>query len=128
MQLLLDTHILLWFFSGDSRLSEHSKLAIEDVANQKYISIASVWEMTIKQSKGNLFLEISSTNYVQQKLKIDDFYLLSLEIKHLESLASLPLFHKDPFDRILIAQAIIENLILVSADNEFKSYAVNLMR
>jgi PIN domain nuclease of toxin-antitoxin system len=128
MEILLDTHILLWFFSGDLRLSELAKITIEDVANKKYISIVSAWEMTIKQSKGNLTLEMPSTAYIREKLELGDFYLLSMEMRHLEILARLPLHHKDPFDRILIAQAIAQNLVLVSADQVFHNYPTNLMR
>jgi PIN domain nuclease of toxin-antitoxin system len=127
MQVLLDTHVLLWFFAGNSKLSDRVKDLIDDPSNIKFISTVSIWEMTIKQGNGKLSLETTAASYVQQKLVLDGFQLLTIEISHLESLASLPMHHNDPFDRLLIAQAISENFMLASCDQAFAAYSVQLI-
>lgn len=110
MRLLLDTHALTWFFSGDAKLSNTTRNLIEDIDNIKCISVASVWEMAIKQSKGKLTLSLPLDEYIQEKIKLEDFQLLNIELSHLQSISQLPFYHNDPFDRLLIAQAIVENI------------------
>lgn len=122
MNLLLDTHTLLWFFQNDPKLSIRAKNAIEDPANRKQVSIVTFWELTIKMSLNKLKLA----------RPLDDFYdfvdsqhaILPLLYPHLVTLKSLPLQHGDPFDRALIAQAISENLTFVSKDSYLNQYAV----
>jgi PIN domain nuclease of toxin-antitoxin system len=126
---LLDTHSLIWFFKGDAQLSRKARTIIDDEENIKFISIVSAWEMTIKQSKGREFLDLGTTvdNFVEQKLIYQDFQLLPVELSHLKFLSVLPVFqkHKDPFDRLLIAQAMSENLSLISCDSKFKDYPID---
>ncbi|MFN4796265.1 MAG: type II toxin-antitoxin system VapC family toxin [Pseudanabaena sp.] len=126
---LLDTHSLIWFFKGDAQLSRKARTIIDDEENIKFISIVSAWEMTIKQSKGREFLDLGTTvdNFVEQKLIYQDFQLLPVELSHLKVLSVLPVFqkHKDPFDRLLIAQAMSENLSLISCDSKFKDYPID---
>jgi PIN domain nuclease of toxin-antitoxin system len=126
---LLDTHSLIWFFKGDTQLSRKARTIIDDEENIKFISIVSAWEMTIKQSKGREFLDLGTTvdNFVEQKLIYKDFQLLPVELSHLKFLSVLPVFqkHKDPFDRLLIAQAMSENLSLISCDSKFKDYPID---
>ncbi|MCA6508845.1 MAG: type II toxin-antitoxin system VapC family toxin [Pseudanabaena sp. M109S1SP2A07QC] len=126
---LLDTHSLIWFFKGDAQLSRKARTIIDDEENIKFISIVSAWEMTIKQSKGREFLDLGTKvdNFVEQKLIYQDFQLLPVELSHLKVLSVLPVFqkHKDPFDRLLIAQAMSENLSLISCDSKFKDYPID---
>jgi len=127
MRVLLDTHALLWYFAGDSKLSATSKMIIDDVSVIKLISIASIWEMTIKQAKGQLNLPTTAAMYASQKLAIVGFQLLSIDIIHLESLALLPMHHNDPFDRIMISQAISAGIALITCDQIFPNYPVSLI-
>jgi PIN domain nuclease of toxin-antitoxin system len=126
---LLDTHSLIWFFEGDAQLSRKARKIIDDEENIKFISIVSGWEMTIKQSKGRDFLNLATTvdEYIQQKLIYHDFQLLPIDLAHLKSLSELPVLkkHKDPFDRLLIAQAISEKLALISCDSKFNDYPID---
>ena len=126
---LLDTHSLIWFFSGDAQLSFKSRKIIDDEENTKFISIVSAWEMTIKQSKGREFLDLGTTvdEFFEQKLVYQDFRIFTVVLSHLKALSELPLLkkHKDPFDRLLIAQAISEKVTIISCDSKFKDYAVD---
>ncbi len=126
---LLDTHSLIWFFRGNAQLSRKARKIIDDEGNIKFISIVSAWEMTIKQSKGREFLDLGTTvdDFIEQKLIYQDFQLLTVELSHLSILSVLPVLqkHKDPFDRLLIAQAMSENLSLISCDSKFKDYPID---
>jgi PIN domain nuclease of toxin-antitoxin system len=124
MNYLLDTHTLLWFFGGDKQISTIVKDLIENPQNHKLISIATVWEMSIKQSQGKLHLGKLAADYVADKLIFCDFQLLPIELKHLKRLSSLELFHRDPFDRLIISQASTENLPILTKDQIFKSYPI----
>jgi PIN domain nuclease of toxin-antitoxin system len=124
MQFLLDTHTLLWFFSGNSQLSDFGRNLIEDINHQKLISIASAWEIAIKQSKNKLTLAIPLEDYLQQKIQLDDFELLTIQLNHLTLVSTLPFYHNDPFDRLLIAQAMTENIPILSKDSAFDAYRV----
>jgi PIN domain nuclease of toxin-antitoxin system len=120
---LLDTHALLWFIQGDPQLSDRARGIITTDTNQLCLSVASLWEMTIKLNIGKL--KIGHT--------IDEIYMLLKQLNievfpigqsDLEQYLTLPLHHRDPFDRLLIAQAIAQELTLVSADNAFGAYSV----
>ncbi len=124
MKLLLDTHSLIWFFSGDPKLSNTARIYMEDVKDQKLISLATVWEMAIKQSKNKLTLPLPLEDYIQQKLKLEDFELLPINLNHLAIISSLPFFHNDPFDRLIIAQAIVEKIPILSRDLAFDYYSI----
>ena len=124
MQLLVDTHALLWFFSGNSSLSDRVRDLMEDTQHQKLVSIASVWEMTIKQTQQKLILPMNAADYVREKVQWVDFELLPIDLNHLDVLYTLPLHHRDPFDRLLIAQAIYENSPILSKDKMFDAYPV----
>ena len=125
MKLLLDTHTLLWFIAGSLNLSAAARTLIEDSANEKYVSIASLWETAIKISLGKMTLATTFDQLFPHQLVINGFDLLPIEIKHASAVISLPFHHRDPFDRILIAQAIEENMNLVSIDTVFDNYSVN---
>jgi PIN domain nuclease of toxin-antitoxin system len=125
MRLLLDTHTLIWFFAGDSQLSATARILIEDEDNNKLVSIASIWEMAIKESKGLLNLSLPLHEYIAQKLSWEDFNLLNINLDHLSQIVTLPFYHKDPFDRLLIAQAIMEGIPILSKDSAFDAYSIN---
>lgn len=125
MKLLLDTHTLLWFIAGSASLSAAARRAIEDAANEKFVSIVSIWETAIKVSIGKMSLSASFDVLFPHQLKINGFELLSVKIEHTSVVTSLPFRHRDPFDRLLIAQAIEEKMTLVSADEIFDDYGIN---
>ncbi|AMW29519.1 type II toxin-antitoxin system VapC family toxin [Arthrospira platensis] len=124
MRLLLDTHTILWFFMGNSRLSDKVRDLVEDGHNHKLISVATVWEMSIKQSQNKLTLEKTASDYIEEKIRLDDFELLPIQLNHLRILSSLPFYHKDPFDRLLIAQSMQENIPILSKDMAFNAYPI----
>ncbi|MEG5173820.1 type II toxin-antitoxin system VapC family toxin [Microcoleus sp. B3-D7] len=126
MRLLLDTHTLIWFFAGDSQLSNTARILMEDEDNNKLISIASIWEMAIKESKGHLNLSLPLHEYIEQKLSWEDFNLLNINLDHLSQIVTMPFYHKDPFDRLLIAQAIMEGIPILSKDSAFDAYSKNI--
>lgn len=127
MRYLLDTHTLIWFFSGHEKLNDKVRQLMEDEANIKLISLASVWEMAIKQSKGKLTLALPLEEYIETKIKLPDFQLLAINLKHLGQIGKLAYHHNDPFDRLLIAQAITENLPILSKDSAFNQYEINII-
>lgn len=126
MNLLLDTHALIWFLEGDSQLSLTAKSAISNPDNTCFISQATLWEMAIKLSLGKL--EINTSYQDLPKLMWENgIEILAIEFEHFEYLINLPFHHKDPFDRIIITQSIIEKMPLISIDASFKYYSVNLI-
>jgi PIN domain nuclease of toxin-antitoxin system len=122
MKLLLDTHAFLWFLMGNPNLSANARTLIEDQANGKFLSIASLWEIAIKVSISKLALSAPFDSLIPQQLKVNGFELLNLEIAHAAALINLPFHHRDPFDRLLIAQAMVEQMQIVSIDSTFDSY------
>jgi len=123
VKLLLDTHAALWFLSGDERLGEGAKRHLLDETNRVLLSAAVVWEVALKRSLG--------------KLAVPDEYLalllgagvqaLPVSLAHAAAIAELPWHHRDPFDRMLVAQAAIEQAALVSRDDELRAYGVTLV-
>lgn len=124
MRCLLDTHSLIWFIGGDTQLGVDARQLIDDEENQIYISIASLWEMAIKFSIGKLNLEQPFEEMFPEQLEINSIEILGITIDHLKAAASLPFHHRDPFDRLIIAQAQVEGLPIISADNIFDDYGV----
>ena len=123
MNLLLDTHAFLWFSEDSPNLSKNSKSLIENSENNCLISIASLWEMAIKISLGKLKIKIEFKNMVDEIVN-HNFTILPITFEHTVELSSLYFHHRDPFDRLLISQAIIENLTLISADEVFDKYEI----
>ena len=121
MEYLIDTHAFLWFINGDEQLSEKAKNAIADSDATKYISIASFWEIAIKLNLGKLSLDMAYQDLRQQVL-VNGFEILPITFEHTIELTSLDLHHRDPFDRIIIAQALSEKLALISKDGNFIKY------
>jgi PIN domain nuclease of toxin-antitoxin system len=124
MKLLLDTHAFLWFIMGSPNLSANARALIEDQANEKFVSLASLWEMAIKVSIGKLTLSAPFDALIPAQLTLNGFETLNVEIAHISKLISLPLHHSDPFDRLLIAQAIVEQMHIVSIDSAFDAYPI----
>lgn len=118
MRLLVDTHVFLWWCGDDPRLGADERRAIRDGANEVYLSAASVWEIVIKQGLGRLRAP-EPASVAPRRL---GFQPLPITFEHAEATASLPPVHRDPFDRILVAQARIEGLTLVTHDPSIRSY------
>lgn len=124
MRLLLDTHTLLWFVDASPNLSDRARELIDDPTNQKVISLIRLWEIAIKHSLGRLVLSLPLNQYIATHLTPSKVELLSLEIPHILTFAQMPWHHRDPFDRILIAQAITENIPILSIDAALDAYAM----
>ena len=126
MNLLLDTHAFIWFLSGDSELSKQARMFIESPEHEKYISIASFWEIAIKNSLGKLTLDVPFVELKTEAIK-NNFQLLPITFEDTLQLCMLPFHHRDPFDRVIISQAKENNLTLISRDDNFVQYNVNLL-
>jgi PIN domain nuclease of toxin-antitoxin system len=124
VRLLLDTHTLLWTFEEPHKLSQAATAALADPGNSLTVSIASLWEITIKIAKGQLTVPGNSIEYILGLVDSSRINLLSLHSAHLLELQTLPRFHKDPFDRILIAQSRTEHIPLVTRDRDIRRYDV----
>jgi PIN domain nuclease of toxin-antitoxin system len=124
MNLLLETHAFLWFCQGDSALSVTAKALIENPTNRKLLSIASCWEIAIKSGLGKLKLGEPSSTYIPAALARTGFDLLPIAVAHATRVEGLPLHHRDPFDRLLVAQAITEGIPIVSNDSLLDPYGV----
>lgn len=123
MRFLLDTHIVLWWLTDDKKLSPNIRAVIRNPENFIFVSAATVWEMSIKNSLGKL----SVPNNLLEKLRDNNFELLSITAEHGLKIIDLPLYHKDPFDRILITQAMIEGLTIITVDTKFPLYDIPLL-
>ena len=128
MKLLLDTHIFLWWADNPEKLSQAALSALQDEANELLLSVASVWEMQIKIQLGKLKLSRPLKHLIKNQQETNQLNLLPVELKHVLALDALPFHHKDPFDRLLMAQSIEEELTLVSADSQFSAYSVRLLQ
>ncbi len=126
MEVLLDTQAVLWFQNADNRLSEKAKKLIDNPGNSCFVSIASLWEMAIKVNLRKLNIDIGF-NAFPEYLESKSFKILDITPSHLMHLSELDYHHKDPFDRLLIAQAMTEDLTIISADRHFNSYPVNVL-
>ncbi|AFY73637.1 hypothetical protein Syn7502_01577 [Synechococcus sp. PCC 7502] len=118
----MDTHCWLWWFSQPELLSEEAIACIVDEANEVWFSVASVWEMGIKVAIGKLPLPEPLDSYISSRMVQLGARSLDISVNHAIQAAALPLHHRDPFDRLLIAQAQIENMTIVTADNMFSQY------
>ena len=124
MKYLLDTHSLIWYLSGDARLSDHAFHLMENEENELFVSIASLWEMAIKFSIGKLNLDRPFEELFPEQLASNSIELLGITIEHLQIVGGLPFHHRDPFDRLLIAQALIESLPIIGMDEAFDRYGI----
>jgi PIN domain nuclease of toxin-antitoxin system len=121
---LLDTHSFLWFIAGDDRLSGTARAFIEDLENPIYVSIATLWEIAIKYSLGKLTLKWPYHELISTQTASQGINVLGIELSHLAELTDLPLHHRDPFDRLLVAQARAERMPIISMDRALDAYGV----
>lgn len=124
MKLLLDTHSFLWFVTDDSQLSATARALIVDPTNDVFVSPASYWEVAIKVSLGKYPLTVPFEQFFTEGIDGNDFSVLPIEVRHAAVLSSLPMHHKDPFDRMIIAQALTEQIGVVGIDAAFDAYHV----
>lgn len=124
MRVLLDTHAFLWYVLDDPRLSVKARQTIDDPQNEVAISPASYWEIAIKIGLGKYVLSEPYDVFMDREISANDFRILPIETRHTMVLTTLPLHHRDPFDRLIIAQAIHEAIPLVSADACFDAYPI----
>jgi PIN domain nuclease of toxin-antitoxin system len=127
MRLLLDTHIFVWYDSGDLALKASFRAAIDDPANEIYLSIASIWEIVAKHRLGQFKLPGSPAEHLIKVRNQFGFVNLVVDDGSIIELAKLPLIHRDPFDRIIVAQAIQHGITLVTDDPQIRQYPVNLL-
>lgn len=127
MKLLLDTHIFIWWVDQPEKLSATAISALEDEANELLLSVASVWEMQIKIQLGKLKLSLPLKELVKNQQETNDLRVSPVALSHVLALDALPFHHKDPFDRLLIAQGMAEGLTIVTADSQFSAYSVKLL-
>jgi PIN domain nuclease of toxin-antitoxin system len=125
VNVLLDTHTFLWFVEGSPQLSPAAQQQIEDSTTANYLSIASVWEMAIKVSLGKLTLRLPFHDYVSRYSAVNGFTLLPISVEHTALVSALPFHHRDPFDRIMVAQALVEGMIMVSRDPILDAYGLS---
>lgn len=125
MKVLLDTHSFLWFVMGDSRLSSKARTLIEDVGTEKLLIVASLWEMAIKVSLGKLIIKEPFEILVPQQLKLNGIDVFPILLGHVSTIAHLPLHHRDPFDRMIIAQARVEGLQVLGNDKAWDAYGID---
>ncbi|HEX3185769.1 MAG TPA: type II toxin-antitoxin system VapC family toxin [Pyrinomonadaceae bacterium] len=128
MKLLLDTHIFIWWVDQPEKLSLAALSALEDEANELLLSVASVWEMQIKIQLGKLKLSLPLKELINNQQETNDLMVSPVALTHVLALNSLPFHHKDPFDRLLIAQSIEEKLTIVTADSQFSAYSAKLLQ
>ena len=127
MKLLLDTHVFIWWFNEPEKLSKKVLTACEDNKNELTLSVASIWEMQIKMQLGKLRLTHSIKDLISTHQTTYDLLILPIFLNHILELDNLPIHHRDPFDRILIAQANAENQVIVTKDQIFEEYPVQLL-
>lgn len=127
MKLLLDTHAFLWWCADDARISRAAAEAIADGANRVYVSAASGWEIAIKARLGKLELPQEPTTFMRAMLARHAFDVLPITLRHALMDHALPAHHNDPFDRLVVAQAMAEDLVLVSDDHQIRRYDARLL-
>lgn len=126
MRLLLDTHAFLWFMAGDARLSGAARRAIEARDGEWWLSTASIWEMAIKSSLRRLMLPARASDYIAEKVQ-RGLQILAIDWPVAAAVERLPFHHRDPFDRLIIAQAQAERLDVVTKDKVFRKYGVKVV-
>ena len=127
MKLLLDTHIFIWWRTSPDRLTPHVKSTLENEETDVYLSVASIWEMQIKIQLDKLKLAVSLRSFVEDEQR-NGLTLLSVSERHVFQLEQLPPIHRDPFDRILVAQALVEGAQIVTTDAQICGYPVTVFR
>jgi len=124
MRAILDTQAFLWWVFSDARLSKKARRVIENAANECLLSLASVWEMAIKAGAGKLKLTQPLAEFIPYELRANGFALLEIRFSHVALLENMAPVHRDPFDRLIAAQALTEQLPVISVDRAFEGYGV----
>lgn len=119
MKVLLDTHILLWWLCDDARLSKAARVLIEKSSNEIFVSVASIWEIAIKSSLGKIRIDLSNW---ENNIADQGFEIIDIKSSHVLQIAKLPFHHKDPFDRVLISQCLVESKYLLTQDPVLQKY------
>ena len=130
MKALLDTAVFLWVIDGSEKLSRAAREAIEDPENELFLSTASIWEILLKAGKGKLLPDLSAEQqvlFLRTHIANLQLNILAVEMAHVLALASLPVLHRDPFDRLLLTQARVENLVLISGDSLVRAYGGDIL-
>ena len=127
MRILLDTHVFLWWISDSPRLSAFAREAIADERNEVVFSVVSGWEIVIKAGVGKLELPDTPEKFLTEQISRNDVEVLPMYLRHALRVRALPDHHRDPFDRLLVAQAAVEGVPLVSADPEVSRYPVEAL-
>ena|SRR5947207_5283358 len=128
LNLLLDTHVLLWYLEESDRLRAETVELVNDPRNIVFVSVASVWEITIKKSLGKLRVPDDIADWLPEQLSINRMTALEITLAHATAIEQLPLHHADPFDRLLISQARSDSLTVLTADPVFERYEVPVVR
>ncbi|CAN2041466.1 Type II toxin-antitoxin system VapC family toxin [Candidatus Magnetomoraceae bacterium gMMP-15] len=128
MKFLLDTHIFLWFITGDKRLSEKFQTEIRSQDNEVYLSVISLWEIIVKYKLGKLPLPFPPETYIPEQRKRHLIQSIILTENDVSKLSTLPSIHRDPFDRMLICQALSRHLTIVTVDEYIRQYSVKILR
>lgn len=123
MNLLLDTHTILWYLSGDKKITEKIKKILASPANEAFISIVSLWEIAIKLSLGKLTLKTSLSDFFRI-IEEQGIHFLPITSEYIICVSTLPMNHRDPFDRIIISQALTEEMTVLTRDENFSGYGV----
>jgi PIN domain nuclease of toxin-antitoxin system len=127
MNLLLDTHIIIWFANGDNQLNENVKEIICDGENEKFCSFISLWEIAIKINIGKLIFQLPFSE-LEKSLLENNIRIIYPALDDLSFYKTLPLHHKDPFDRMIIAQAIVNSYTIITSDDQFSNYPVSIIQ
>lgn len=127
MRILLDTHVFLWFVLADSRMPAKYVAAIRDPSNEVFLSIISVWEAVIKHQLGKLPMPSPPSKFIPDQQSLHSISSLTIDHGTMQALEGLPPLHRDPFDRILVAQAIQHSLVIASTDANVRGYAVSIL-
>ena len=127
MRILLDTHVFLWAVTDDARLSAAHRELYVDEGNDLYLSVASIWEMVIKAGLGKLPLPSPAAEYLQRQMEKNRLGLLGIQARHLARLEKLAPVHRDPFDRMLVAQALAEGMPMMTVDAAVRRYGVEVV-
>ncbi|MBA2450913.1 MAG: type II toxin-antitoxin system VapC family toxin [Chloroflexi bacterium] len=128
MRVLLDTHVLLWLLAGSERVSDRTRSLLADPSNDVFTSVASAWEIAIKVGLGKLNVPPALVTWLPQQLAASRLAVLPITIEHALGVERLPTHHADPFDRLLVAQAMAEDLVLATGDRYLERYDVRVMR
>ncbi len=127
LDLLFDTHSFIWWADEPAKLSPAALVALEDEDNRLYLSDAGIWEMQIKVHLGKIKLKLPLPDLIESQKRDNDVEILHIKTEHILALDNLPFHHKDPFDRLLIAQSIVEDFTIITLDSEFSAYPAKLL-